>query len=224
MKKFTLTLIIILALVFINSNIYSADMNRRESKINKAKEVLKEMASREDRAGAFGQLEGIVILPKLIKMELGFGVQFGEGLVFRKDNYTKKWYGPAFIEIKTASVGPQVGIQDISLILLVMDDVGMAGFKKADFDIEANFSIAPGPLGDSLQADIDFNDSIYTYSYSKGIYAGFTLEGSVVHADRGENKAFYGRSISSQEILDAQETDNEIALQLVDLIENISQK
>ena len=228
MKKIILILIIIFVMVSVSSHIYAADLTRREIRINKAREVLEEMASREDRAGAFGQLlqraEGIVIFPKLIKMGLGFGVQFGEGLVLRKDKFTQKWYGPAFIEIKTASVGLQVGIQDISLVLLVMDDVGMAGFKKADFDIEANFSIAPGPLGDSLQADIDFNDSIYTYSYSKGIYAGFTLEGSVVHADRKANKAFYDRSISSQEILDTQETNNEIALQLVDLIESISQK
>lgn len=228
MKKITIILLIILTIALTYNSIHAADLTRREVKINKSIEVLEEMAAREDRAGAFGQLlqraEGIVIFPKLIKMGLGFGVQFGEGLVLRKDKHTQKWYGPSFIDIKTASIGLQLGIQDVSLVLIIMDDVGMAGFKKTDLDIEANFNIAPGPLGDSLQADIDFNDSIYTYSYSKGIYAGFTLEGSIIHADRKANKAFYGRSISSQEILDTQEASNEIALKLIDLIERISQK
>jgi len=228
MKKITILFLIVLAIALTCSSVSVAQLTRREVKINKAIVVLEEMASREDRAGAFGQLiqraEGIVIFPKLIKMGLGFGVQFGEGLVLRKDKYTQKWYGPSFIDIKTASIGLQLGIQDVSLVLIIMDDVGMAGFKKTDLDIEANFNIAPGPLGNSLQADIDFNDSIYTYSYSKGVYAGFTLEGSIIHADRKANKSFYGRSITSQEILDTQESTNETALKLIELIERISQK
>ena len=228
MKKIIIFALAILFISLTCNSVLAAELTRREVKINSSIKVLEEMASREDHAGAFGELlqraEGIVIFPKLVKMGFGFGVQFGEGLVLRKDKNTQKWYGPSFIDIKTASVGVQAGIQQVSLVLVVMDDVGMAGFKKTDLDIEANFNIAPGPLGNSLQADIDFTDSIYTYSYSKGIYAGFTLEGSIIHADRKGNKAFYGRTITSKEILDTQETTNEIALKLVELIESISNK
>lgn len=224
--KIMLTIFLILTIVTVGTGVWAEQLTRREVKINKAIEVLDEMASRKDRAGAFGELlgraEGIAIFPKLTKLGLGFGAQFGEGLVLRKDKYTQKWYGPSFIEVKTVTVGLQAGIQDVSLVLIIMDDVGMAGFKRTDFDIESNFSIASGPLGDSLQQDIDFNDSIYTYSYSKGVYAGFTLEGSVIHADRKANKAFYKRTISSKEILETQEPTNEYALILVDLINSIS--
>jgi len=99
----------------------------------------------------------------------------------------------------------------------------MAAFQSTDFEIGADFSIAPGPLGDSLQTDIDFNDSIYTYSYSKGLYAGFTLKGSMIHADVKANRKFYGESITCETILNNKKVNNESASKLVQSIEQISQ-
>jgi len=96
-------------------------------------------------------------------------------------------------------------------------------FKSTDFEIGADLSIAPGPLGNSLQVDVDFNDSIYTYSYSKGIYAGFALKGSMIHADVGINKKFYGESITCENILNNKKVNNEVALKLVQLINQITQ-
>ena len=150
---------------------------------------------------------------------------FGDGIVLRKDKLTQhqKWYGPAFIELKTASVGLQIGLQEVSLVLVVMDDKGLAAFKSTDFEIGADLRIAPGPLGDSLQTSVDLNDSIYAYSYSKGLYAGFTLTGSMIHADVRANKKFYGESITCESILNNKKVNNEVAFKLVQLIEQISQ-
>lgn len=227
MKKWIFMLILVMVFtLFINSFVY-AQLTRRETKINRCIAVLEEMASRKDRAGAFSQLlgraEGIVIYPSVVNMGFGFGVMFGEGIVLRKDRLTQEWYGPAFIELKTASVGLQVGIQQVSLVLVVMDDKGLDAFKSTDFEIGADLRIAPGPLGDSLQAGIDFNDSIYTYSYSKGIYAGFVLKGSMIHADVRANKNFYGERITCRDILENKKVSNEVALKLVQLINQISQ-
>jgi len=202
-------------------------LTNEETKIDRCMAVLVEMASRKDQAGAFSQLlaraEGIVIYPRLVNIGFGWGAMFGDGIVLRKDSLTQEWYGPAFIELKTASVGLQIGIQEVSLVLLLMDDKGMNAFKSTDFEIGADISIAPGPLGDSLQADIDFNDSIYTYSYSKGIYAGFALKGSMIHADVKANKKFYGESITCETVLNNKKVNNEFALKLVQMIEQISQ-
>ena len=227
MKKwiFMLTLVMVFTL-FINSFVY-AQLTRQETKIEKCMAVLEEMASRKDKAGTFshllGRAEGIVIYPRLVNLGFGFGAMFGEGLVLRKDRLTQEWYGPAFIEVKTASVGLQIGIQEVSVVLVVMDDKGLAVFKSTDFEIGADLRIASGPLGDSLQAGVDFKDSIYTYSYSKGIYAGFTLQGSMIHADVRANKKFYGESITCKDILENKKVDNEVALELVQLIDQISQ-
>jgi lipid-binding SYLF domain-containing protein len=205
MKKCILMLILVMVFSLFITGFVQAQLTDEETKIEKCVAVLEEMASRKDQAGAFSQLlaraEGIVIYPRLVNIGLGWGAMFGDGIVLRKDRLTGEWYGPAFIELKTASVGFQIGIQEISLVLLVMDDKGLAAFKGTDFEIGADLSISPGPLGDSIQATVDFNDSIYAYSYSKGIYAGFTLKGSMIHADVGTNKKFYGESITCENIL-----------------------
>jgi len=227
MKKQILMPIIIMLFALSITGIAYAQLTVEETKIDRSIAVLEEMVSRKDQAGAFSQLlarvEGIVIYPRLVNIGWGIGIMFGDGVVLRKDRITQEWYGPAFIEVKTASVGLQAGIQEVSLILLLMDDKGLDVFKKTDFEIGADISIAPGPIGDSLQATVDFNDSIYSYSYSEGIYAGFTLTGSVIHADTKANRNFYGESITSEEVINNKKVNNEVALNLVQRIERISQ-
>lgn len=217
---------ILILILFAGSTIYAQKLTREEERIMNSLDVLHKMVAKEDQARAIEELlryaRGIAIFPKLTKIGLGIGVQFGEGLILRKDYQTKQWYGPSFIEIKTASVGPQIGIQDVSLLLIIMDETTINGFKKTDFDIGANISISPGPTGESLHKDAQFRDSIYTYSYRKGLYAGFTLEGSIIHADRDANRAFYGTDITSKEILETKEPNNVSALKLIVEIEKIS--
>jgi len=227
MKKCIIMLVLVMvSSLFFTSFVY-AQLTDEEIKIDKCMAVLEEMASRKDQAGAFSQLlgraEGIVIYPRLVNVGFGWGAMFGDGIVLRKDRLTQEWYGPAFIELKTASVGLQIGIQEVSLVLVLMNDKGVAVFKSTDFEIVADISIAPGPLGDSLQAAVDFNDSIYAYSYSKGIYAGFTLTGSMIHADVRANRRFYGESITCESILNNKKVNNEVAFKLVQSINQISQ-
>jgi lipid-binding SYLF domain-containing protein len=227
MKKSIFMLILVMVFTLFITSFVQAQLTNEEVKIEKCMAVLEEMASRTDQAGAFSQLlsraEGIVIYPRLVNIGLGWGAMFGDGIVLRKDSLTQEWYGPAFIELKTASVGLQIGIQEVSLVLLLMDEKGLAAFKSTDFEIGADISIAPGPLGDSLQAAVDFNDSIYAYSYSKGLYAGFTLTGSMIHADTKANRKFYEESITCETILNNKKVNNEVASKLVQSIEQISQ-
>lgn len=227
MKKGIIMLIMVMLFTLFITSFVQAQLTDEEIKIDKCMAVLQEMASRKDQAGAFSQLlsraRGIVIYPRLVNIGLGWGAMFGDGIVLRKDMTTQEWYGPAFIELKTASVGLQIGIQEVSLVLVLMDDQALEVFKSTDFEIGADVSIAPGPLGDSLQTTVDFNDSIYTYSYSKGLYAGFTLKGSMIHADASANKRFYGESITCESILNNKKVNNEVAFNLVQSINQISQ-
>jgi len=205
-----------------------AQLTADETKIERSIAVLEEMAIRKEEGRAFKQLlgmaEGIVVYPRLVNIGWGVGVMFGEGVVLRRDRNNNEWYGPAFIEVKTASIGLQVGIQEITLVLVLMDSEGVNVFKKTDFEIGADIRIAPGPLGDSLQASVSLNDSIYSYSYSEGIYAGFSLAGSVIHADSKANRNFYGGNIAAEEILNTKKVNNEVALKMVQTINEISIK
>ena len=195
--------------------------------INESIEVLKEMSTSED-SGAFGALlkeaEGIAIFPSIIKIGWGIGGQYGKGIIFRKDSRVGIWYGPAFVKIKSVSVGPQIGIQSIALVLVISNERGMEGFMEDNITLGGTASIAAGPLGRSLSADTDykFKASIYSYSISKGAYIGVTFQGSAIEEDSKANELFYKKSISNRSILGNKITVNPAVLKLLLLIKKIS--
>jgi len=195
--------------------------------INESIEVLKEMSTSED-SGAFGALlkeaEGIAIFPSIIKIGWGIGGQYGKGIIFRKDSRVGIWYGPAFVKIKSVSLGPQIGIQSIALVLVISNERGMEGFMEDNITLGGTASIAAGPLGRSLSADTDykFKASIYSYSISKGAYIGVTFQGSAIEEDSKANELFYKKSISNRSILGNKITVNPAVLKLLLLIKKIS--
>jgi lipid-binding SYLF domain-containing protein len=195
--------------------------------INESIEVLKEMSASED-SGAFGALlkeaEGIAIFPSIIKIGWGIGGQYGKGIIFRKDSRVGIWYGPAFVKIKSISVGPQIGIQSIALVLVISNERGIEGFMEDNFTLGGTASIAAGPLGRSLSADTDyrFKASIYSYSITKGAYIGVSFQGSAIEEDSEANESFYGKSMSNRTILKNKITVNPAVLKLLLLIKKIS--
>ena len=224
-KNITLALLLFLALTCI-AQAASTTMTPSEI-INESIEVLKEMSTSED-SGAFGALlkeaEGIAIFPSIIKIGWGIGGQYGKGIIFRKDSRVGIWYGPAFVKIKSISVGPQIGIQSIALVLVISNERGMEGFMEDNFTLGGTASIAAGPLGRSLSADTDykFKASIYSYSISKGAYIGVSFQGSAVEEDSKANELFYGKSISNRTILRNKITVNPAVLKLLLLIKKVS--
>lgn len=195
--------------------------------INESIEILKEMSTSED-SGAFGALlkeaEGIAIFPSIIKIGWGIGGQYGKGIIFRKDSRVGIWYGPAFVKIKSISVGPQIGIQSVALVLVISNERGMEGFMEDNFTLGGTVSIAAGPLGRSLSADTDykFKASIYSYSISKGAYIGASFQGSAIQEDSEANELFYRKSMSNRTILGNRITVNPAVLKLLLLIKKVS--
>lgn len=222
-KNIVLALLLFLVLTCIGQ---SASMIPSEI-INESIEVLKEMSVSED-SGAFGALlkeaEGVAIFPSIIKIGWGIGGQYGKGIIFRKDSRVGIWYGPAFVKIKSISIGPQIGIQSIALVLVISNERGMEGFMEDNFTLGGTASIAAGPLGRSLSADTDykFKASIYSYSISKGAYIGASFQGSAIEEDSEANKLFYGKSISNRTILGNKITVNPAVLKLLLLIKKVS--
>ncbi|MBU1290381.1 lipid-binding SYLF domain-containing protein [bacterium] len=195
--------------------------------INESIEVLEEMSASED-SGAFGALlkeaKGIAIFPSIIKIGWGIGGQYGKGIIFRKDSRVGICYGPAFVKIKSISVGPQIGIQSIALVLVISNERGMEGFMEDNLTLGGTASIAAGPLGRSLSADTDykFKASIYSYSISKGAYIGASFQGSAIEEDSEANELFYGKSISNRTILENRVSINPAVLKLLLLIKKVS--
>jgi len=230
MKNKTIKYIILALLLFLvlTCMVQAAPTTMTPSEIiNESIEVLEEMSTSED-SGAFGALlkeaEGIAIFPSIIKIGWGIAGQYGKGIIFRKDNRVGIWYGPAFVKIKSVSVGPQIGIQSIALVLVISNERGMEGFMEDNFTLGGTVSIAAGPLGSSLSADTDykFKASIYSYSISKGAYIGASFQGSAIQEDSKANELFYGKSISNRSILGNRITVNPAVLKLLLLIKKIS--
>ncbi len=230
MKKRTFKNIVLALLLFLvfTCIVQAAPTTMTPSEIiNESIEVLKEMSTSED-SGAFGALlkeaEGIAIFPSIIKIGWGIGGQYGKGIIFRKDSRVGIWYGPAFVKIKSISVGPQIGIQSIALVLVISNERGMEGFMEDNFTLGGTASIAAGPLGRSLSAETDYKlkASIYSYSISKGAYIGASFQGSAIQEDSETNELFYGKSTSNRTILGNKITVNPAVLKLLLLIKKVS--
>lgn len=226
-NKTTMFIILALLLFLVLTCIGQAAPTTPSEIINQSIEVLEEMSASED-SGAFGALlkeaKGIAIFPSIIKIGWGIGGQYGKGIIFRKDSRVGIWYGPAFVKMKSISIGPQIGIQSIALVLVISNERGMEGFMEDNLTLGGNASIAAGPLGRSLSADTDykFKASIYSYSISKGAYIGVSFQGSAIQEDGEVNDLFYRKRTSNRIILANKITINPAVLKLFLLIKKIS--
>ncbi|MGC9385227.1 MAG: lipid-binding SYLF domain-containing protein [Kosmotogaceae bacterium] len=217
MKKFFILFFIILAGVNAMAN------QKPVERFYDAQSVLEELIVKPD-SGAFKELlkkaKGVAFFPNVIRGGLVVGGQYGEGFLLKRDKENDQWYGPLFLKLYKVSYGPQIGLESIGLILLIMNDNGFEGFTKDNITLGGSLSISAGPVGRSLSADFDYTlQAILSYSLSRGFYAGLTLEGSLIKNDRDANEEFFGRYIESKEILKKKANDYP---EISDLIEQLN--
>ncbi|HLU07272.1 MAG TPA: lipid-binding SYLF domain-containing protein [Woeseiaceae bacterium] len=137
----------------------------------------------------------IAVIPNVVKIGFGLGARRGKGvLVVRQDNGT--WSNPAFVTLTGGSFGWQIGAQSTDIILVFKTREGVDNISKGKLTLGADASIAAGPVGrhTGIATDIEFQAEVFSYSRSRGLFAGVALEGAGVTMDRGANAAFYGSS------------------------------
>ncbi|MDO5115754.1 MAG: lipid-binding SYLF domain-containing protein [Synergistaceae bacterium] len=177
-----------------------------ERRIRLATELINKMAIEQDAeslADVIKSGKGVAIFPAVTKAGLGIGGQTGEGLVLlRQPN--GKWTGPAFMGISGASIGLQIGVSSVGLVLVITNQEGLHAFTGGNsFKLGADVGIAAGPVGRDASAATDgrAKASIYSYSMSKGLFAGISIDGSVINQNRDANKAYWGHDISAENAL-----------------------
>src|ERR1039457_1046465 len=143
----------------------------------------------------------IVIVPDLIKGGFIFGAKHGRGVASCRT--PEGWSAPAFVTVGGGSWGLQIGIEDIDLVMLVMNDRGLQHLLSSKFALTGEGSVAAGPVGRHASAGTDWkmNTEMLTYSRSKGVFAGLTLEGAVVEQDNDSTRAIYGKHMMFRNIL-----------------------
>lgn len=195
MKK----IIYLMSLCFLTGMVLSSravaqSKEEAETVIAKSRVVIEEMLDSPDKAVPAELMKdcaGLVIIPGMLKGGFIVGGSFGKGVVLaHKDG---KWTGPAFIRIGAGSLGFQIGVESIDLILVVVGEKTMDSFLKTSFKLGGDVAVVGGPLGVQATAatDILLKGGIYSYSRAKGLFAGLSLEGAVVGTQTGLNKAYY---------------------------------
>jgi lipid-binding SYLF domain-containing protein len=143
----------------------------------------------------------VLVVPNLIKGGFVFGAKHGRGVATCRT--ADGWSAPAFVSVGGGSWGLQIGVEDVDLVMLVMNDQGFQHLLSSKFELTGEGSVAAGPVGRHASAGTDWkmNTEMLTYSRSKGVFAGLTLEGAVVEQDNDSTRAIYGKHMMFRNIL-----------------------
>jgi lipid-binding SYLF domain-containing protein len=148
----------------------------------------------------------ILVVPNLIKGGFIFGGKHGRGVATCRTS--SGWSAPAFVSVGGGSWGLQIGVEGVDLVMLVMNDHGFQHLLSSKFELTGEGSVAAGPVGRHASAGTDWkmNTEMLTYSRSKGVFAGLTLEGAVVEQDNDSTRAIYGEHMKFRNILSGKAT------------------
>ena len=178
-----------------------------EERLDNSAEVLKEILNIPDGLpkDLLNKAECVAIMPSVKKLALGIGGSYGKGVLICRtgQNFTGPWGAPAMYRLEGASIGFQLGGQATDFLLLVMNPKGAQSLLKSKVKLGADAAVAAGPKGRTATAATDalMRAEILTYSRSRGLFAGVSLEGSTLRQDSGANKDLYGKEIDAKEIV-----------------------
>jgi lipid-binding SYLF domain-containing protein len=179
---------------------------RRDSvdRLQSSVEVLNAIMGAPDKGIPEEVLNGakcILVVPHLIKGGFIFGGKHGRGVASCRT--ADGWSAPAFVSIGGGSWGLQIGVEGVDLVMLVMNDQGFQHLLSSKFALSGEGSVAAGPVGRHASAGTDWkmNTEMLTYSRSKGVFAGLTLEGAVIEQDDDSTRAIYGKQMTFRNIL-----------------------
>jgi lipid-binding SYLF domain-containing protein len=165
-------------------------------KIDKASDVIEDMMDIPDKTVPeylFREAYGIAVIPDVLKVGFFVGGRHGQGVMaVRRDG--GEWGNPFFITISGGSVGWQMGVQRVDIILVFKSDKSVEAVLGGEFTLGADAAIAVGPVGRQAEAstDVQLEAEIFSYARSRGFFAGLTIEGSVIRIDDEANQAYYG--------------------------------
>ena len=183
---------------------FASDREDDVARTHKAAQVFQEIMNTPDRSIPHDLLKSarcIAIIPGDKKFAFIFGGSYGRGVATCRT--PDGWSAPMFVAIDGGSVGYQIGGSSTDLVMLFMNDHALNSLLGDKFKLGADASVAAGPVGRNATAatDVRLNAEILSYSRSKGIFAGVSLDGAVVQADKSGDRALYGADVDRHQIL-----------------------
>ncbi|MEO9020702.1 MAG: lipid-binding SYLF domain-containing protein [Ginsengibacter sp.] len=212
-KTITITFLIISGCLFFTS---AKCQDKQEEKIEQSAKVLKDFSEMKENIPQelLKVTQGIIVVPRLINAGFVLAGKRGKGIAMVKlEDGT--WSNPVFVTITGGSVGFQIGVQSIDLVLIFKNRETLQNIGKGSFTLGGDVSVTAGPVGRSSSASTDYKleAEVYSYSSSKGLFAGISLGGSAIAIDAKANASFYGNDDDAQTLFADTDSDNSAAVQ-----------
>jgi len=194
-------------LTLIAGAVYASKLNKEQKRLQECGVVMQEVLNVPDNIPKelLEKAQCVIVIPSVRKLAFGVGASYGRGaMVCRKGvKFNGTWGAPAMYALEGGSVGFQIGGEATDLILLVMNDRGMESILSSKAKLGADASVAGGPKGRDASADTDawMRAEILSYSRSRGVFAGVSLEGSTLRPDDEASEQVYGHAIKAKEIV-----------------------
>jgi SH3 domain-containing YSC84-like protein 1 len=181
--------------------------DKEEDRVANAGTVMKEILNAPDSIpqSVLDKADCVVILPSVLKFAIGIGGSYGRGVMTCRGGSTfhGHWGAPAMIALEGGSAGLQLGGNATDFVLLLMSPRSAKSILTSKVKLGGDASAAAGPVGRaaSAETDVTMRAEILSYSRSRGLFAGISLEGSTLRPDNGANKNLYGKEVSAQDIV-----------------------
>jgi lipid-binding SYLF domain-containing protein len=207
MKRFIVTAV---CLTLVSGAAYAQKLNKEQKRLEQSGVVLQEVLNVPENIPheLLEKAECVIVIPSVKKLAFGIGADYGRGAMVCRtgEKFRGPWGAPAMYALEGGSIGVQIGGEETDLILLVMNDRGMESILSSKVKLGADASIAGGPKGRDASADTDawMRAEILSYSRSRGLFVGVSLEGSTIRPDDEASEQVYGHAIKAREIVRGQ--------------------
>src|SRR5580692_4855462 len=188
------------------------ELNKEQKRLEESGVVMQEVLNIPDSIphDLLEKAECVIVFPSVLKAAFLVGAEYGRGAMVCRtgEKFRGRWGAPAMYALEGGSFGFQIGGEATDLILLVMNDRGMESILSSKVKLGADASIAGGPKGRDASADTDawMRAEILSYSRSRGLFAGISLEGSSIRPDDDASEQVYGHAIKAKDIVRGEHT------------------
>jgi SH3 domain-containing YSC84-like protein 1 len=184
----------------------ASEKSKTAERLGDSADLFSEVMSTPDRAVPQDLLDKshcIILVPGLKKAAFGLGAKYGRGFAVCRSANGEGWGPPAAVRIEGGGVGFQIGVSSTDVIMLVMNEGGMKRLASSKFTLGGDATAAAGPVGRNATAQTDafMTAEILSWSRSKGLFAGVSLDGATLRNDIDENEAMYGQRWDNKQIL-----------------------
>jgi len=211
MKKLSFLIApILLSFIIVMTSAIPVNGDKETERLHSASNVLKDFGAMKEGIPhkLIANYEGVVIIPKTINAGLVVGAKHGKGIAIVKMS-DGKWSDPVFVSLTGGSIGAQIGVQSVDLILVFKHKGALTKVKNGDVTIGGDLAASAGPVGRSASASTDykFEAEVYSYSRSRGLFAGITINGSSLAIDKDANHNYYGDGMTAQDIFETSKSN-----------------